>query len=435
MKIPDQTTRPIRDLGLCFEVRKLENLWSAWSSVRRRALSSRDVETQRDARDIDQNPSKAIRSLHEALRNGTFRFAAQRGVVKVRKGKTPRPIVVSPVRNRIVQRAILDVLQSDKQRIRARLGNVPKVLGTPTSVGGIPGRGSPEAVALARSSIAGGAKFFIRSDIRDFFTKVPTPRLLSYLREQTGDDEFVQFIEDGLKVELSNSEEPKVRQWLSLFPDAEMGVPQGSSLSALCANVVLRDFDHELNRRGVQMVRYIDDFVILGATEHNVQKAWMAGEALLNSLGLEAHKPVANGEKASLGSIHQGFDFLSFRFHGAHVSPSRKAKQDVLKAVSTEFLETRNAIQAIKNDPRRAQPMFIQALATVDRRIRGWGDAFRDSDQRLEFAQLDQQLYELVGRFEKWYLAQTRTFTPQRRMRTLGVALLADTPLLSQDKC
>lgn len=64
---------------------------------------------------------------------------------------------------------------------------------------------------------------------------------------------------------------------------------------------MLRDVDTDLNQRGVQKARYIDDFVILGSNERSVQKAWAVGEAILKSLGLEAHLLAAGGEKTLIG--------------------------------------------------------------------------------------------------------------------------------------
>lgn len=48
--------------------------------------------------------------------------------------------------------------------------------------------------------------------------------------------------------------------------------------------------------------------------------------------------------------------------------------------------------------------MFVQALSKVARRIRGWGEAFKDANQRVEFIQLDRQLHELVRTFRNGIL-------------------------------
>ena len=426
MITPDQPTKKPHDLR--WEVRRLNNLWGAWQSVRQRALASRDEQTLRDARDFDQNPSKHIRALHEALRRGDFRFAKQRGVLRVKKGKAPRPIVISPVRNRIVQRAILDVLQSSRPAIAKRLGDIPKVLATPTSVGGIPGRGSPEAVELIQRAIRKGATHYVRSDIKDFFTKVPTPRVFAYLMAQTGDDAFVEFVKSALVVELSNEEEPKVREWISLFPTGGVGVPQGSSLSALCANVVLREFDVEFNSRSLTTVRYIDDFVMLGTSDRSLRRAWTAVVARLQCLGLEAHPPFPGSAKANAGLTKDGFDFLSFRFHDGKISPSRTAKQKLLETIASNIRDARRSIRAAGSAPRRAEPRLVQALSSIDCQIRGWGDAFKNVDQRLEFSQIDQQIQKMVGQLVTSFFKAAPDVMTAERMRALGIALLADTP-------
>jgi len=423
----DQTTKKRRDL--CLEVRRHSNLWGAWQAVRQRALASRDTETIRDAREIDQNPAKHIRDLHEALRYGHFEFAKQRGILKYKKGKkTPRPIVVSPVHNRIVQRAILNVLQSDKKSVVKKLGDMPRVLATPTSVGGIPGRGSPEAVDLIRGAIGNGATHFVRSDIKNFFSNISVPCVLDFLRSQTNDEALTCLVQKALAVELSNDHEAKVKEWISLFPTGGIGVPQGSSLSALCGNVILRDFDARFNERGIIMVRYIDDFVMLGRSERSLQRTWASAETHLRKLGFEAHSPFPASPKASSGRISEGFDFLSFRFHCNKISPSRAAKKKLIADIDNELREFRRAVKISVKSPRRAAPGVAQVLSSIDRRIRGWGDAFKEVDQRLEFTQLDDDIRRRIGLFLSRFFGTPINVESASSMRALGIALLADTP-------
>ena len=181
--------------ALCRHVRELRTLWSAWITIRSKALRSSDPRTRAAANIIDENPYGALLALQRQLRSGTFRFEPQKGVLKVRNGKKRRPLVIPPITNRIVQRAILDTLQSNKPSIRKRLGSIPDVLYTPTSVGGIPEKGSTDAVRLIRHSIATGATHYVRSDIKDFFTHVNTDQLIATMEDVTGDAEFHQLAE------------------------------------------------------------------------------------------------------------------------------------------------------------------------------------------------------------------------------------------------
>ena len=362
------------------------------------------------------------------MRKGEFRFRLQRGVLQRRKGKKPRPIVISPVTNRIVQRAILETLQSEAPSIRRRLGNIPEALRTRTSVGGIPGKGASDAVQLISTAVSAGATHFIRSDIKDFFTKVPTARVIQSIREQTGDDEFTNLIQAGLKVELENASHPMVSEWLDLFPDGEIGVPQGSSLSAFCANYVLRKFDAGLNSPTLTTVRYIDDFVILGDSEAAVRDAWVHALEFLRELGLQAHVPTPGGSKASQGMMSDGFDFLSFRFRQGQISLSRDVKKRLLHDIDAEIRAAKRFIQTSWSTPRTTEPRFAQALARLDRKICGWGNSFRDVDQRVEFAQLDDKIFARIQAFVGWYTSRVREHQGKEKMRGLGVALLADTP-------
>lgn len=406
----------------------MNTLWGAWISIRSKALHSKNPKTSSDARRIDQNPFGALRSLQEDLRHGRFEFEPQKGVLSPREGKAPRPLVISPIRNRIVQRAILDTIQCEKLSIRRRLGTIPTVLETKTSVGGLPGRGSPDAVRLIRSAIADGAKSFVRSDIKDFFTRVRTAALISDIRETTGDDEFTNLIEAGLQVELANADRPDIKEWYRLFPDGTTGVPQGSSLSAFCANYVLKRLDDELNQNAVTMVRYIDDFVILGSDEPTVSSAWATAQTILSEANLEVHEPTPGGSKASMGMVDDGFEFLSYRFRGKQIGLSKDAKGRLLGSVDAVVSRTKQNIMGHTNEPRRAENRLAQGMVEIDRLVRGWGDSFRDVDQRLEFKQLDEKISERIRDVLGWYSGQIAGLEPTQRSRALGIALLYDTP-------
>jgi len=71
------------------------------------------------------------------------------------------------VRNRVVQRAILDVLQRDPR--------ITVLLRTKHSFGGIEGRGIVHAMREVAKAVSAGHVHYYRSDIRDFFTAIPQP--------------------------------------------------------------------------------------------------------------------------------------------------------------------------------------------------------------------------------------------------------------------
>lgn len=89
----------------------------------------------------------------------------------------------------------------------------------------------------------------------------------------------------------------------ALFPLGAEGVAQGSPLSPLIGNILLRKFDAKMNGRGIVCVRYIDDFVLLGPNPSALNKAFANAQAELSRFGMTAYDPATNTEKASLGTV------------------------------------------------------------------------------------------------------------------------------------
>jgi len=405
-------------------------LLRAWLDVRPRASNSKDQTTRAAAEAFGRAVDKSIRELQRDLRRGDFKFAAQRGVLKRRKTeiggqpRNPRPIVIAPVLNRIVQRAILDTCQTDEARFLRRLGSLPAFLATPTSVGGLPGRGVAEAIDLITAAIGDGARWYVRSDIQNFFQAIPKPTIETILRANIADTQFVELFMRALATELSN--EAEVRDMISLFPIGDIGIPQGSALSAFCANLVLADFDTELNRRGIRTIRYLDDFVILGPSGRAVTRAWERAKAILGSMDMKCHDPSTASAKAGIGEITNGFDFLSFHITDRHTYPSDAARTKFLAEIRETVADAKREIAAAGNEPRRAEPRYIQSLALLDRKIRGWGDAFSSATLRVVLAQLDDQIEVMVGQYMSWFGRFVRGRGKQHRRRLTGIALLAD---------
>jgi hypothetical protein len=409
--------------------RTMENLYRAWTIVRSNVLASGREEFKTQVREISENPLPLLRRIQDQLRRRTFQFLPQHGFLKARRGKKPRPIVVSPIENRIVQRALLNILQSDHPRLAAYLGEIPTILRTPTSVGGVPERGVPEAMTLIRSAIGQKATHYLRSDIREFFTTVRPASVVQLVREQTMDDRFVTLLGAAMTVELQNPEE--VKEFLDLFPTNDVGVPQGSSLSAFAGNVVLNQFDQQFNAQNIVTIRYIDDFVILGPSGRHVRAAFRSAQKLLKCLGMTAYGPDENSAKATTGEIQEGFEFLGCIIKGSSIGPSRGARRALLDEIDKTFRKGLLAINSMleAGTTRRAEDAYAQTLVQVDRKVRGWGDAFAFADNRLPFREVDTSINTRLAEFVARAHRAIGTDNTDRKRRAMGIALLTDTPV------
>jgi Reverse transcriptase (RNA-dependent DNA polymerase) len=209
-------------------------------------------------------------------------------------------------------------------------------------------------------------------------------------------------------------------------------IPQGSALSALCANIVLSEFDSEFNKRGVTTIRYLDDFVMLAKDKRSAEAAFKSAESLLAKNGFDCHDPFAsNSAKASTGQVSEGFDFLSFRISSRSISPTRAARSEFLQDIVSAIGSAKVEIQCVDESARRAEPKFAQALVRLDRKIRGWGDAFKPTTDRIIFAQLDEKIGKEIDQFQSWFRNRVTNQNHRVQRRSLGVALLLDTPRAS----
>lgn len=405
-------------------VRERQVLLKAWRVIRANAERSGNKQSRLDAQKFDENLPANIESIQRRLQRGTFKFAPALGVaIPKGKGKVgKRAIVIAPVGDRVVQRAILDVLYQ-----HCPSADLQAVLQTPTSVGGVPGRGIGHALALIERAEDGGAQFAIRSDIRNFFPSFPKPEVMAFLQEQITDTAFIDLFWRAISVELSNRKSLVIDA--ELFPLGEDGVAQGSPLSVLAGNIVLRNFDAELNKRDVVCVRYIDDFLILAKNGKAARKALEAGLRVLRSLNLEAYDPEANPEKAGSGPISAGFDFLGYRVVKGLNPPSASSRDKLLANIAAELAEGKKWISRTLKEQlpltKRIQ-CYIQTLTQIDGMLRGWAGAFQHSRSIQSFTELDRRIDEQILSFESWFERAIHGQTSNLYRRALGVRLLSD---------
>src|SRR5262249_47538435 len=135
-----------------------EAIWRAWHVVQENGRRSKSARTRAEVADFAASAPKKIQRIAGQLRRGTFRFSPALGIAIAKKNKSAkRPVVLAPIESRIVQRAILDVIQG--------LPAIQNKLHAGRNFGGIEGQGVPEAVAEAFSA-ARQSGYYIRTDIK-----------------------------------------------------------------------------------------------------------------------------------------------------------------------------------------------------------------------------------------------------------------------------
>lgn len=409
--------------SLCRRVRSTRVLVRAWHAIRRNAETSRQEATKNKAKLFGEDLPKNLRTLQARLKAG-YHFAPAYGATppKGNRKAGKRPIVVAPLEDRIVQRAILDVLQE-----AIEINGVQRVLRTPTSIGGIKGRGVDHAIAIFDERVKAGDRYVAGSDIAGFFTKIPRVKVLAFLEAEGVEADFLELVRDGLTVELSNANKLS-NDDLKMFPTGADGVAQGCPLSALAGNIVLEAFDTAMNDRGITCIRYIDDFLVMGKTRHAVDAAMRAAGALLGELDMKIYDPAASPNKAFAGTVDEGHAFLGYELRPGSYPPSLGAREKLHEQITALIVSGQKAIvKAVSGRALTSQDRcYAQTLVRLDHTIRGWRNSFKSSNCPELFEQLDGEIDRRLYDFRSFYLDKIKNRTPAQKRLAARVALLGE---------
>ena len=153
------------------------------------------------------------RALAEQLKAQTYRPSAVRRVHIPKPGRPneTRPLGIPTVRDRVVQRAIVNVIEPilDHQ-FHER------------SFGFRHGRGAHDALRIVEQKLQAGYVYVVDADLKGYFDTIPKDRLLALVKEHISDSRMLQLI----KLFLDQNILEELREWTPIT-----GVPQGSVLS------------------------------------------------------------------------------------------------------------------------------------------------------------------------------------------------------------
>ena len=166
-------------------------------------------------------------------------------------GKT-RKLGIPTAVDRVIQQAIAQVLTPIYERKFAE-----------TSYGFRPKRSAHDALKKSREYLNAGKVWTVDMDLEKFFDTVNQSKLMEILARDIKDGRVLSLIHKYLRAGVV---------WCGRFEDTEVGVPQGGPLSPLCANIMLNELDHELERRGHSFVRYADDMVIFCGSKASAEQ-------------------------------------------------------------------------------------------------------------------------------------------------------------------
>ena len=228
------------------------NLWTAFQQVaEKKGAAGADRVT---VAQFEKQLPDSIWELSDQLRAGTYRPQAVRRVYIPKPGSTEqRPLGIPAVRDRVVQGAVVNVIEPIFERDFAE-----------HSYGFRPGRGCKDALRRVAELLAQGHVYIVDADLKSYFDTIPHAALMTRLEEKIADGPLLALIRSFLEAKILD----EMKEWTP-----EAGAPQGAVLSPLLSNIYLNPLDHLVAGKGYEMVRYADDFVILCQTAEDAQRA------------------------------------------------------------------------------------------------------------------------------------------------------------------
>jgi RNA-directed DNA polymerase len=259
--------------------------------------------------DLERN----LTDLHSRVQRGAYRaLPSRRAYIPKADGKQ-RPLAVSALEDKIVQKATVAVLNCIYEE---------EFLGF--SYGFRPKRGQHDALdALVVGISTRPVNFIFDADLAAFFDSVSKDWLVRFVEHRIGDKRIIRLIRKWMKAGVLEN---------GVVTISEMGTGQGSVISPLLANIYMHYvFDlwaHRWRRReahgDVVIVRYADDFVVGFEYEADARRFWDALRARLEEFALSLHpektRLIEFGRHAAARRAQRGlgkpetFKFLGFIF-------------------------------------------------------------------------------------------------------------------------
>lgn len=330
-----------------------ENLFAAYVTVaEHKGAAGVDHVT---VEDFGKGLAERLDRLETTLRDGRYRPQEVRRVWIPKPGsREERPLGIPTVRDRVVQTALLHVLEPIFEREFAE-----------HSYGFRPNRGCKDALRRVATLLERGYRYVVDADLRSYFDTIPQARLRSRVAERVSDGRVLDLVDLFLQQGVLDG----LAHWRPTT-----GTPQGAVISPLLSNIYLNPLDHEMAGQGYEMVRYADDFVVLCRTPAQAEAALERVRQWVETNGLSLHP-----EKTRIADAEGvGFAFLGYHFRAGQRWP-RKKSQDKLKAVLRE--KTR------RTDGRSLPAIIVD----INRTLRGWYAYFKHA-HRYTFGALDSWL-------------------------------------------
>jgi group II intron reverse transcriptase/maturase len=327
--------------------------------------------------------------LLRRIRDGKYKPSpVRRKEIPKPDGSGVRKLGIPTVIDRVIQQAIAQQLQP-----------LFEPLFSDGSYGYRPKRSAQQAIRKVKAYAEQGYSHAVEIDLSKYFDTLKHELLMNLLRRQIQDKRVTDLIKEYLKSGVMEN---------GVWRQTEEGSPQGGPLSPLLANIYLNEFDQEMESRGVIVIRYADDIVVLAKSKRAATRLLESCRKYLeDKLRLKL-----NTQKSKVVSViaRKHFKFLGYAlgkngkgvYIRTHPQSLAKAKKKLKELTSRS--QGRNARQVMED---------------VKVYIRGWLGHFYVADMKRVLQHWNEWLRRRMRMYiwKQWKKPRTKV----QNLRKLGI--------------